>query len=70
MAKAIPRYPFWCIEKNYVINLNQVVWFQKHSDETLTVCLSSKGPYGKPQIQVSDKAAIAAFSALMSTPVK
>jgi hypothetical protein len=65
-----PIYPFWAIDKNYVINLDHVVWFQKHSDGKLTVCLSSKGPYGTDQIEVSDRAAIAAFITLISRSTK
>ena len=70
MGKSKPRYPFWCIENNYVINVNNIAWFQIHTDGTLTVCLTTKGPHGTDQIQVSDKAAIADFNALIAVPTK
>jgi hypothetical protein len=61
-----PAAPFWAIEKNFVINVNHIAWFQKHSDNSLTICLSTEGPNGSAQINVTNVDAIEAFMRFVS----
>jgi len=63
-------YPFWTIQNNYVLNVNHIVWFQMHSDGTLTICLSSPGPEGDSQINVKEPQAIKDFVAFVTLPHK
>ena len=60
-------YPFLTVAHNFVINLQQVVWFELHSDGTVTVCLSQPDPQGEHHINLRDKNTVKDFLAATTT---
>ena len=54
-------YPFLTLDKNFVINVNHIVWFELHSDQTITVGLSVPGPRGEAHINIKQPETLAAF---------
>lgn len=63
------RFPFLTVDRNFMVNVNHIVWFDWHSDQTMTICLSVPGPQGESQINIKNLQTINEFLALYTEPV-